>query len=245
MPALLEISALAKRFGGVAALAGVSLSIDDGEIVGIIGPNGSGKTTLLNVVTGHLKPSGGDVVWRGSRITRKPPHAVAKLGIGRTFQQATAFPALSVRENLAIALQHSRRSYSGGLAFASAEEVAAFVGLQEEIDQRAAGLPFGLLRRLGVGLALAGRPLLVMLDEPAAGLNDRETSDLRGLLARCRDAGITIAVVDHDMNLMMALCDRLVVLDFGEKVAEGTPEEIRSNEQVLAVYLGAPVDTAS
>lgn len=245
MPALLEISALAKRFGGVAALSGVSLQIEAGEIVGIIGPNGSGKTTLLNVVTGHLKPSGGEVIWRGSRITGKPPHSVAKLGIGRTFQQATAFPALSVRENLTIALQHARRGDDGGPGFGSAAEVAEFVDLSDVIDQRASGLPFGLLRRLGVGLALAGRPALIMLDEPAAGLNDMETSDLRGLLLRCRDAGMTIAIVDHDMNLMMALCDRLIVLDFGEKVVEGTPAEIRNNEQVLAVYLGAPVDAAS
>ena len=245
MPALLEVSALAKRFGGVTALDGVSFEIGSGEIVGIIGPNGSGKTTLLNVVTGHLRPSGGEVVWRGTGITGTAPHRVAKLGIGRTFQQATAFPALSVRENLAIALQHARRADGGGLGFSSPAEVADFVGLSEVVDQRASGLPFGLLRRLGVGLALAGRPLLIMLDEPAAGLNDRETEDLRDLLLRCRGAGTTIAIVDHDMNLMMALCDRLVVLDFGQKVAEGTPEDIRNDEQVLAVYLGAPVDTAT
>ena len=238
---LLEICDLSKSFGGVKALDGVSLQVARNEIVGIIGPNGSGKTTLLNTVTGVYRPQGGSVIWDSRDITALPAHKIARLGIGRTFQQAMAFAGMPVHENVAVALQHSGRSTTHPQGLETVEDILAFVGLTELADAPASALGFGHLRRLGVGVALASKPMMLMLDEPAAGLNDRETFELRRLLADCREREITIVIIDHDMNLMMSLCDRLVVLDFGCTIAEGTPAEISGNRNVLSVYLGEPL----
>lgn len=237
---LLAIRSLTKRFGGVTALDGVSLEISRGEILGLIGPNGSGKTTMLNTVSGIHRPQGGTVLWDGRDITGWRPHRIARLGIARTFQQAMAFAELPVWENVAVAMQHVDRGRApSGLQ--DVERILAFVGLGGLAAAPASALGFGHLRRLGLAVALGCQPHLLMLDEPAAGLNDGETAELRQLLVECRERGLTIVVIDHDMNLMMRLCDRLVVLDFGRKIAEGTPAEVGSNREVLSVYLGEPV----
>jgi branched-chain amino acid transport system ATP-binding protein len=237
MNAILEISGLKKQFGGVTALSGVDLSIEEGEILGIVGPNGSGKTTLFNVITGVYKPTEGHVTWRGRDITSLAAHEVSGAGIGYTFQQAMAFPGLSVLENVQIACEHARRS-SRPYPWTTPAALLDFVGLTALANERAGVLPFGNLRLLGMALALATRPSLILLDEPAAGLNDRETATLVGLVKQFPAHGISVCVIDHDMKLMQMLCKRLVVLDFGSKIADGPTQEVLSNPKVLEVYLG-------
>jgi branched-chain amino acid transport system ATP-binding protein len=233
----LEISRLRKTFGGVVALDGVDLSIDPGEILGIVGPNGSGKTTLFNVVTGALKPTAGSVHWRGEDISGLPAHKIARLGLVRTFQQAMSFPALSVRENILIAHEHGAAADRKGM---STSEILRFVGLEGRENEIAGSMPFGNLRRLGLALALAARPILLLLDEPAAGLNDSETEQLAEIILQLPGRGIGICLIDHDMNLIASICRRLVVLDFGTKIAEGPPDQVLNDKKVVEVYLGAP-----
>jgi branched-chain amino acid transport system ATP-binding protein len=233
----LEISGLRKTFGGVVALDGVDLSIDPEEILGIVGPNGSGKTTLFNVVTGALKPTAGSVHWRGEDISGLPAHKIARKGLLRTFQQAMSFPALSVRENILIAHEHGAGADRKGM---STSEILRFVGLEGRENEIAGSMPFGNLRRLGLALALAARPILLLLDEPAAGLNDSETEQLAEIILQLPGRGIGICLIDHDMNLIASICRRLVVLDFGTKIAEGPPGEVLNDKKVVEVYLGAP-----
>jgi branched-chain amino acid transport system ATP-binding protein len=233
----LEISGLRKTFGGVVALDGVDLSIDPEEILGIVGPNGSGKTTLFNVVTGALKPTAGSVHWRGEDISGLPAHKIARKGLVRTFQQAMSFPALSVRENILIAHEHGAGADRKGM---STSEILRFVGLEGRENEIAGSMPFGNLRRLGLALALAARPILLLLDEPAAGLNDSETERLAEIILQLPGRGIGICLIDHDMNLIASICRRLVVLDFGTKIAEGPPGEVLNDKKVVEVYLGAP-----
>jgi branched-chain amino acid transport system ATP-binding protein len=234
----LEISGLRKTFGGVVALDGVDLSIDCDEILGIVGPNGSGKTTLFNVVTGALKPTAGSVRWMGENISGLPAHKIARKGLVRTFQQAMSFPALSVRENILIAHEHG--AASTGRAGMSPGEILQFVGLKGREEEIAGSMPFGNLRRLGLALALAARPALLLLDEPAAGLNDGETEQLAALILQLPGRGVGVCLIDHDMNLIASICRRLVVLDFGTKIAEGPPAEVLNDKRVMEVYLGAP-----
>jgi branched-chain amino acid transport system ATP-binding protein len=233
----LEISGLRKTFGGLVALDGVDLSIDPEEILGIVGPNGSGKTTLFNVVTGALKPTAGSVHWRGEDISGLPAHKIARKGLVRTFQQAMSFPALSVRENILIAHEHGAGADRKGM---STSEILRFVGLEGRENEIAGSMPFGNLRRLGLALALAARPILLLLDEPAAGLNDSETEQLAEIILQLPGRGIGICLIDHDMNLIASICRRLVVLDFGTKIAEGPPGEVLNDKKVVEVYLGAP-----
>jgi branched-chain amino acid transport system ATP-binding protein len=237
--AVLEVTGLRKEFGGVIALAGVDLSVGLDEIIGVIGPNGSGKTTLFNVVTGQLKPTAGHVVWQGEDITARPPHRIAHKGLVRTFQQAMSFPALSVRENVRIAVEHGRsRDGAAAPKWQSPDEIIAFVGLDGQADAIAGSMPFGNLRRLGIAVALGANPLLLLLDEPAAGLSDNEADQLTALIARLPALGIGVCLIDHHMFLMSALCKRLIVLNFGTKIAEGPPERVLHDPQVMEVYLG-------
>jgi ABC-type branched-subunit amino acid transport system ATPase component len=238
MSAILAIRDLSKRFGGVTALAGVDLTIEEGEILGVVGPNGSGKTTLFNVVTGVHKPSGGSVLFRGQDITGLAPHAISRAGISYTFQQAMAFAGLGVLENVQIAGEHVRAGAGTSNPWPTPQALLSFVGLSAVANERAGVLPFGSLRLLGLALALATRPSLLLLDEPAAGLNDRETTALVGLVRQLPGQGITVCVIDHDMKLMQMLCRRLAVLDFGSKIADGPTEAVLADPKVLEVYLG-------
>jgi branched-chain amino acid transport system ATP-binding protein len=238
MSPVLEIRGLRKQFGGVTALAGVDLAIEDGEILGVVGPNGSGKTTLFNVVTGVHKPSAGKVLFGGRDITGLAPHAVSRAGIGYTFQQAMAFAGLGVLENVQIASEHGRGDAGADYPWPTPLALLDFVGLKALAEEKAGVLPFGSLRLLGLALALATRPALLLLDEPAAGLNDRETAALVGLVCRLPGHGITVCIIDHDMKLMQMLCRRLVVLDFGSKIADGPTEAVLADPTVLRVYLG-------
>ncbi len=237
--AALEITGLRKQFGGIVALAGVDILIDTGGITGIIGPNGSGKTTLFNVVAGAHRPSAGRVTWRGEDITGRRAHEVARLGLVRTFQQAMSFPALSVRDNVRIGCEHGRsRRLRTAPRARTADEILQFVGLAGFGHETAGSLSFGNLRRLGLAVALGADPLLLLLDEPAAGLSDSEGAALSELILAFPRLGIGVCVIDHDMALMGAVCDRFVVLNFGTKIAEGAPEEVLNDPKVLDVYLG-------
>ena len=235
----LQITGLRKEFGGVVALAGVDVSIELDRIVGIIGPNGSGKTTLFNVIAGVHRPTSGRVLWQGKDITGKPTYQIARMGIVRTFQQAMSYRGLSVRENVRIASEHGRSR--GGAArpkWDSSDEILAFVGLADLGNEIAGSMPFGNLRRLGVAVALAANPLLVLLDEPAAGLSENEIAELMELILRFPRMGIGVCLIDHDMFLMSTLCERLVVLNFGTKIAEGPPNLVLNDPKVTEVYLG-------
>ena len=236
--AILEVEGLERRFGGIVALDGVDLAIDEGELVGLIGPNGSGKTTLFNVLTGVHPPRAGRVIWLGEDITGLPPHVIAQKGIGRTFQQEMAFGGVSVYENVRTAHQHAGMRDDPIAGLSTPEEIMEFTGLGGYREELASNLSYGYLRRLGLALALATQPRLLLLDEPAAGMNDQGAAALIRLIRTLPGRGITVCIIDHDMDMMMPLCGRLVVLDFGKKIAEGPPDAIRTDPKVLEVYLG-------
>jgi branched-chain amino acid transport system ATP-binding protein len=237
--AALEITGLRKQFGGVVALAGVDVSIESDKIIGIIGPNGSGKTTLFNVVTGVHKPTAGRVLWQGKDITGKPAYEIARSGLVRTFQQAMSFPGLPVSDNIRIGWEHGRsRTDTGKSQWNSPDEILSFVGLSNFEGELAGSLPFGNLRRLGIAVALAANPSLLLLDEPAAGLSHNESDELMDLVLRLPKMDIGVCLIDHDMFLMSSLCERLVVLNFGTKIAEGPPNIVLNDPKVTEVYLG-------
>ncbi|QTI87263.1 ABC transporter ATP-binding protein [Streptomyces sp. AgN23] len=235
---LLQAREVSVRFGGVNALAGVTVAVDAGEVVGLIGPNGAGKTTLVNVLSGFQRPTSGSVRFDGRDVTRWAGHQRARAGLVRTFQAVRLFPAMTVTENLQAA------GIAGGRPVAAAEaharELVRSFGLSAYSDAPAAGLPHGVERRVGILRVLATRPRVILLDEPAAGLNERESDMLGQSLHDIRaEYGVGICVIEHDMRLIMSRCDRVHVLASGSTLAAGTPQEIRAHEAVIDAYLGA------
>lgn len=249
---LLDIHGLSKSFRGVQALLNCHLKLYPDELLGIIGPNGAGKTTLFNLITGLLPPSHGQIVFRGRDITGLRPEAICRLGIARTFQNLRLFRALSALENVRIGLQiHSLATFAETLlslprfgrrerALAQeALELLHLFGLEQQRDTPARNLPYGLQRKLEMASALATRPRLLLLDEPAAGMNPSEAEELMSLIQRIRrDFKLTIILIEHNMRVVMGICERIQTLSYGEVIAEGTPEEIRHNPQVIEAYLG-------
>ncbi|BCS53992.1 ABC transporter ATP-binding protein [Geobacter sp. SVR] len=248
---MLEVHGITQVFGGVTALEEVSFAIRQGDITGVIGPNGAGKTTLFNIITGIYRQTRGTVTLEGRDVSGLPPEKLARYGMVRTFQNIELFGQMSVLENVMVGLH--TKSRSGLLAcslkapWAMAEErrIRAgamkwidFVGINDLADVIAANLPFGKGRLLEIARALAVEPCLILMDEPAAGLNSQETLALARLIERIRDLGITVVLVEHDMELVMDICDRIVVLNLGKKLAEGTPRAIQENPEVVAAYLG-------
>ena len=237
--ARLEVAGVEVRFGGVVALRGVDLSVDEGTVTGLIGPNGAGKTTLFNVVTGLQKANQGDIRLEGQDIGHLPPHRRARLGIARTFQRLEVFGSLTVRENILVAAEIRRRwARDGSNPRRVADEIIALVGLGPVARVRCDTLPTGMARLVEVGRALATRPKVLLLDEPSSGLDDQETDDLGALLCRLAEQGTAVLLVEHDVELVMSVCARIHVLDFGRILAVGTPAEIQADPDVRAAYLG-------
>jgi branched-chain amino acid transport system ATP-binding protein len=233
---ILTVDAVSKAFGGLMAVSGVSFSVGRGEIVGLIGPNGAGKTTLFNVVSGYYTPTRGKVVFDGKDVTGRPPYALAARGIGRTFQVVKPFPGLSVLENVLVAalLKHPRRAD----AEAHAWKVLEVTGLGDRAQEAASSLTLAGRKRLEISKALALEPTFLLLDEVVAGLNPTEVDRTIELILALRARGITILIVEHIMRVIMSISDRLVVLNFGEKIAEGTPAAVAADKAVIEAYLG-------
>ena len=249
--ALLETTGLTKLFGGLSAVDRLDLRVEQGDIMGLIGPNGSGKTTALNLITGFLKPTGGSVTYGGEDVTGLEPHQLARNGLVRTFQITTLFENLTVRDNilhgshlanpttLVGALVKSRRYRRQRAQMDErARELLARVGLEQRIDSVARDLSAGEHRYLEIAIALAANPRMVLLDEPATGLNPEEAAYLMDLIRTLREEGVTILLVEHNMRLITNICTRITVLNFGAKIAEGTPEEIVGDDAVVTAYLG-------
>jgi branched-chain amino acid transport system ATP-binding protein len=240
------------RFGGIVALDGVSFEQDEGQVLGLIGPNGAGKTTLFNCLSRLYTPDSGDISFAGRTILDRPAHRIAEIGIGRTFQNLALFHRLSVLDNVRVGGHARSRSdfFSDSLRLpwvrrgeraleARARELIAWLGLEKVADRPVAGLPFGTQKRVELARALATRPRLLLLDEPAGGLNHEEVGALGRLIRRIRDElGVTVLLVEHHMSLVMAVSDKVVALDFGRKIAEGTPAEVQRHEGVIRAYLG-------
>ena len=251
MNTLLELTGIGKRFGGLAALNEVSLHIRRGEIYGLIGPNGAGKTTLFNIVTGLYQLDEGAFTFAGVAYSRCKPHVLAQAGIARTFQNIRLFANMSVLENVMVgrhvrtrtgiwgALTRNTTARNEEHATAQrAHELLRYVGIARPAQTLAKNLSYGEQRRLEIARALATDPKLLALDEPAAGMNATETESLKALLQTIRASGVTVLLIEHDVKLILGLCDRVAVLDYGKKIAEGVPEEVRRNPAVIAAYLG-------
>lgn len=232
---LLEARGLTRRFGGIVAVDGVDLHIRENEVVGIIGPNGSGKTTLFNLLSGFLRTRRGAIFWSGSDITRVTAHRRARRGLVRSFQESMVFPGLTVSENVEIAVQEA--APMGHVPWA-ADELLHYVGIRHVNDSLAADLSWGQTRLLGIALALALRPKLLLLDEPFAGLSPSAAEDVSAIITQLRRDGYTLCVIDHEMTFLLPICDRLVVLVNGAVLADGRPSEVIERDDVRAAYLG-------
>jgi len=248
---MLEIRGLTKYFGGVVAVAGLDITIKQGEIVGLIGPNGAGKTTLFNLITGFLRPTKGKIVFEGEDITGQKPHYLAERGIVRTFQLNSIFPNFSVLQNIVAACYlkpkvglwedafhtpSSRRKKE--YALSRAKEILKFTGLDTQEDKLAEELSSGWRKTLSVAITLAANPRLLLLDEPVTTLDPERVAFIMNLVTKMRESGVTVVVIEHNMKAIMDYCDRIVVMAFGRKIAEGSPEEVRQNRDVIDAYLG-------
>ena len=255
--ALLEVRELEKSFGGVTALANLSFSVPEGIVYAVIGPNGAGKTTLFNTLCGYHQPGEGSMRFAGVELAGLPTHRIAALGLSRTFQNLQIFFNMTALENVMVGCHLRSRAGLIGAALrlpgvireeravrAWAREALALCGLAGFADHEASALPYGVLKRIEVARALAAKPRLLLLDEPAAGLNDTETLAMRRLIARIRDAGVTVLLVEHHMGLVMEVSDRVLVLEYGSLLAEGTPAAIQTDPRVIAAYLGGAVEYA-
>lgn len=233
---LLQVKDVSKFFGGLAAVSGVSFEVNENEILGIIGPNGAGKTTLFNVINGFYKPSKGDIILNGKSVAGRKPHEICKAGMARTFQIVRPLRRLSVFDNvLASAFLRAKNKAD---AEKIATEVLQFTDLYEDKDTLSKGLPLGKRKRLEIARALATRPKLLLLDESFAGLNPAELDKSIEIIRNIKKSGITVMIIEHHMKVIMSISDRIVVLTYGQKIAEGTPDEIRHNQQVIEAYLG-------
>jgi branched-chain amino acid transport system ATP-binding protein len=248
---LLQTNGLSVDFGGLRAVNNVGVEVNEGEVFGIIGPNGAGKTTLFNLLTGFLRPSEGSVFFKGKNVTGLKPYEIAKMGLIRTFQVTSLFPNLTCEENVVLG-QHLKSKDNLWQALIKskhyreelkalhnrAKELLAFLGMEDTGEVIAKNLPFGDERKLEIAIALACKPDLLLLDEPAAGMSPSESTELVQTMYALRDKGITILIVEHNMRVVMEICDRIAVLNFGQKVAEGPPEAIANDPEVISIYLG-------
>jgi len=252
---ILHVQNLSKRFGGLVAVDQVSFAVNQGEILSVIGPNGAGKSTLFKLISAFLRPSAGQVMFQGQTISGKAAHLVARLGVVRTFQETTIFKQMTALENVVVAHHLRSKASLPGFFFnslqaradevafrASAEEILDYLGLSAVKHERARNLPHGYLRALGIAIGLAAEPKIILLDEPFAGMNPEETDRSIDMVRGIRERGVTVLLVEHDMRAVMRISDRIVVINFGKKIAEGKPHEIQENNAVIEAYLGREDD---